>query len=94
MCVCVCVCVRAGGGGGGGAKLTISNSSLYDSIRYFTTLSAGYKFKCTCLTYGISCNRMYLWCLCTLYLHGCQVRFTVGDSGLCCLLVLRILSAN
>ena len=29
--------------------------------------------------------RMYLWwSLCTLYLHACQVRGTVGDSGLCC----------
>ena len=41
------------------------------------------------------------WSLCTLYLHACQVRFTVGDSGLCCctcvfvvVLVLRISSAN
>ena len=24
------------------------------------------------------------WSLCTLYLHACQVRVTVGDSGLCC----------
>ena len=30
-------------------------------------------------------QRMYLcWSLCTLYLHACQVRVTVGDSGLCC----------
>ena len=29
--------------------------------------------------------RMYLWwSLCTLCLHACQVRVTVGDSGLCC----------
>ena len=29
--------------------------------------------------------KMYLWwSLCTLYLHACQVRVTVGDSGLCC----------
>ena len=28
---------------------------------------------------------LYLWwSLCTLYLHACQVRVTVGDSGLCC----------
>ena len=28
---------------------------------------------------------MYLWwSLCTLYLHACQVRVTVGDLGLCC----------
>ena len=28
---------------------------------------------------------MYLWwSLCTLYLHACQVKATVGDSGLCC----------
>ena len=24
------------------------------------------------------------WSLCTLYLHACQVRVTIGDSGLCC----------
>ena len=30
-------------------------------------------------------KRMYLWwSLCILYLHACQVRVTVGDSGLCC----------
>ena len=30
-------------------------------------------------------KRMYLWwSLCTLHLHACQVRVTVGDSGLCC----------
>ena len=50
------------------------------------------------------------WSLCRLYLHACQVRVTVGDSGLCCctcvnylkratqvfvvVLVLRISSAN
>ena len=29
--------------------------------------------------------RMYLWwSLCTLHLHACQVRVTVGDSSLCC----------
>ena len=29
--------------------------------------------------------RMYLWwSLCTLYLHACQVRVTVGNSCLCC----------
>ena len=30
-------------------------------------------------------TKMYLlWSLCTLYLHACQVRVTVSDSGLCC----------
>ena len=30
-------------------------------------------------------KRMYLrWSLCTLHLHSCQLRVTVGDSGLCC----------
>ena len=30
-------------------------------------------------------KRMYFWwSLCTLYLHACQVRVAVGDSGLCC----------
>ena len=29
--------------------------------------------------------RMYLWwSSCPLYLHACQVRLTIGDSGLCC----------
>ena len=29
--------------------------------------------------------KLYLWwSLCTLYLHACQVRVTVGDTGLCC----------
>ena len=28
---------------------------------------------------------MYIrWSLCTLYLHACQLRVTVGDSGHCC----------
>ena len=32
-----------------------------------------------------SCFFLFLWWnLCTLYLLACQVRFTVGDSGLCC----------
>ena len=36
-------------------------------------------------TFHMWCMRMYLWwSLCTLYLHACQVRVTVGDSGLCC----------
>ena len=30
-------------------------------------------------------HRLYFWwSLCTLYLLACQVRVTVGDSGLCC----------
>ena len=30
-------------------------------------------------------QKIYLWwSLCTLYLHACQVRVTVGNSGLCC----------
>ena len=37
------------------------------------------------LCYVFQVLRMYLWwSLCTLYLHACQVRVTVGDSGLCC----------
>ena len=26
----------------------------------------------------------FWWSLCILYLHACQVRVTVGHSGLCC----------
>ena len=34
---------------------------------------------------GPECSMIYLWrSLCTLYLHVCHVRVTVGDSGLCC----------
>ena len=29
-------------------------------------------------------GKMYLWSVSTLYLLACQVRVTVGDSGLCC----------
>ena len=33
----------------------------------------------------INTKKMYLWqSLCTLYLLKCQVRITVGDSGLYC----------
>ena len=44
------------------------------------------KAKYNCLS-GILFKdlRMYLWwSLCTMYLHTCQVRVTVGNSGLCC----------
>ena len=34
------------------------------------------------------------WSLCSLHLHACQVRVTVGGSGLCCLLLLHTSSAN
>ena len=36
--VCVCVC-----------KFIISNSNLYEFIRYSTTFSAGYMLKNTCI---------------------------------------------
>ena len=37
------------------------------------------------LSPGMHVMGMYLWwSLRTLYLHACQVRVTVGDSGLCC----------
>ena len=38
---CVCLCVF---------RLTISNSSLYESVRYFTALSGGCMFINTCIT--------------------------------------------
>ena len=35
--------------------------------------------------------RMYLFrSLCTSYLHACQVRVTVGDSGLCCCTCVKL----
>ena len=35
-------------------------------------------------------KRMYLqWSLCTLYLHACPERVTVGDSRLCCGVFVR-----
>ena len=50
-----------------------------------------------CLLLFLFCfvMRMYLsWSLCAFYLHACQVRVTVGDSGLCRCIVLRISSAD
>ena len=36
--------------------------------------------------------RMYLWwSLCPLYLHTCQGRVTVGNSGLCCCICVMYL---
>ena len=41
--------------------------------------------------YLVFTQRMYLWwSLCTLYLLPCQVRVTVGDSGLCCCVCVRL----
>ena len=33
---------------------------------------------------GSVCTSNGEWSLCTLYIRKCQVRVTVGDSGLCC----------
>ena len=33
---------------------------------------------------GLRTNDVLWWSSCTLYLHACQVRVTVGYSGLCC----------
>ena len=41
VCVCVCVCLRA--------RACISNSILYESVRYFTALSAGCMLINTCI---------------------------------------------
>ena len=42
-------------------------------------------FSCCCHFFPTFFLIMYLWwSLCTLHLHACQVRVTVGDSGLCC----------
>ena len=39
-----------------------------------------------------SVSRMYFWWgLCPLYLHTCQVRVTIGNSGLCCPCIFRVL---
>ena len=45
-----------------------------------------WNLSCACIKLHLyEYLRMYLWwSLCTLYLHACQVRVTVGDSGLCC----------
>ena len=39
---------------------------------------------CTCTLYF---GMYFWWSLCTLYLLACQVRVTLGDSGLCCVCV-------
>ena len=39
--------------------------------------------------------RMCLWrSLCSLYLLACQMKVTVGDSGLCCCVYVTLSSAN
>ena len=38
-------------------------------------------------TRGTFSKRYIWWSLCTLYLHACHVRVTVGNSGLCFVLV-------
>ena len=49
-----------------------------------------YLFMCVRMYENCVCMRMRitedvpLVDLCTFYLHACQVRITVGDSGLCC----------
>ena len=42
-----------------------------------------------CNSPGVRVNTRYIgmylsWSLCILYLHACQVKVAVGDSGLCC----------
>ena len=54
--------------------------------KYLIDILLGYCSKMNCHKSGT----MYLW----WYLHACQVRVTIGHSGLCCLLVLCMLSAN
>ena len=42
-------------------------------------------FSCCCHLFLFFPFIMCLWwSLCTLHLHACQLRVTVGDSGLCC----------
>ena len=41
------------------------------------------------------CVKLYLrWSLCTLHLHACQVRGTVGNSALCCRTCVTSFDAN
>ena len=47
------------------------------SLRFFKVLKVDVRQE---LTF----EDVLLMNLCTLYLHACQVRVTVGDSGLCC----------
>ena len=66
----------------------------HTTTHHVTSLCAKPHAHCVCV---FSCDlppalrafevhlRMYLWwTTCTLYLHACQVRVTIGDSGLCC----------
>ena len=50
-----------------------------------TACTSGGVYVTACNLWWSLCNSMYLWwSLSTLYLHACQVRVAVGDSGLCC----------
>ena len=66
-----------GGGGGGGRE---GGTQVNPKLEKRCFLGAGCNSK-----QSKHKLRMYLWwSLCTLYLLACQVRATVGDSGLCC----------
>ena len=60
-----------------------------DFINVSTEPPGRYRRPCNCWSspswLDVPLSRMYIWwSLCTLYLHTCQVRVTVGDSSLCC----------
>ena len=62
--------------------------SVFKVADYFST----FKQPKPCIQTAAMFLRMYLWwSLYTLYLHACQVRVTVGDSGLCCCTCVKYL---
>ena len=50
--------------------------------------------RCWADTLGTKSEDVPVVELCILYLHACQVRVTVSNSGLCFVFVWRILSIN
>ena len=100
LCVCVCVCVCARMYSDSVFEImTIQNKGVNYRRKYVTQVQQqrsesptvaltrhACKYKVHKLHQRYVLNqRMYgWWSLCTLHLHACQVRVTVGDSGLCC----------
>ena len=72
-----------------GARNTDSGRELQYFYPLCRSLNSFCAKECALLVYGPSTEglekRIYLcWSLPTLYLHACQVRVTLGYSGLCC----------
>ena len=83
MCIYKCVCVHA-------CHIVCMLLSVCVVISMCTVFAVGHE-----LMIFVTNQRMYLWwSLCTLYLHACQMRVTVGDSVFVVVLVWHLSRTN